>query len=88
MIADLTIALAQLNPTVGDVAGNLALIRAARQKAGGAANIVVTGELAVSGYPPEDLVLKPAFLEMIETEVNQLASETADGGPALLIGAP
>ncbi|MDG2032522.1 MAG: NAD+ synthase, partial [Rhodospirillales bacterium] len=47
-----------------------------------------TGELAVSGYPPEDLVLKPAFLEMIETEVNQLASETTDGGPALLIGAP
>ncbi|MBN08357.1 MAG: NAD+ synthase [Rhodospirillaceae bacterium] len=88
MTADLTIALAQLNPTVGDVTGNLALIRAARQKAAGAAEIVVTGELSVSGYPPEDLVLKPAFLDMIETEVNQLASETADGGPALLIGAP
>ena len=88
MTADLTIALAQLNPTVGDVTGNLALIRAARQKAAGVAEIVVTGELSVSGYPPEDLVLKPAFLDMIETKVNQLASETADGGPALLIGAP
>ena len=88
MTADLSIALAQLNPTVGDVAGNLELIRAVRKKASGAAEIIVSGELAVSGYPPEDLVLKPAFLDMVETEVIQLASETADGGPALLIGAP
>jgi len=88
MTTELTIALAQLNPTVGNVTGNLDLIRAARQDAVGKADIVVTGELAVSGYPPEDLVLKPAFMDMVEVEVTKLAAETADGGPALLIGAP
>ena len=88
MTEELGIALAQINPTVGDISGNLDIIRSARKSVDGTSDIVVTGELAVSGYPPEDLVLKPAFLEMIETEVNKLALETNDGGPALLIGAP
>jgi len=88
MTAELTIALAQINPTVGNVAGNLDLIRTARNTATGKADLVVTGELAVSGYPPEDLVLKPAFLDMVEAEVRKLAAETADDGPALLVGAP
>ena len=88
MTEELGIALAQINPTVGDILGNLDFIRSARKSVDGTSDIVVTGELAVSGYPPEDLVLKPAFLEMIETEVNKLALETNDGGPALLIGAP
>ena len=88
MTEELGIALAQINPTVGDILGNLDIIRSARKSVYGTSDIVVTGELAVSGYPPEDLVLKPAFLEMIETEVNKLALETNDGGPALLIGAP
>ena len=88
MTEELGIALAQINPTVGDILGNLDIIRSARKSVDDTSDIVVTGELAVSGYPPEDLVLKPAFLEMIETEVNKLALETNDGGPALLIGAP
>ena len=88
MTEELGIALAQINPTVGNISGNLDIIRSARKSVYGTSDIVVTGELAVSGYPPEDLVLKPAFLEMIETEVNKLAMETNDGGPALLIGAP
>ena len=88
MTEELGIALAQINPTVGDILGNLDIIRSARKSVDGTSDIVVTGELAVSGYPPEDLVLKPAFLEMIETEVNKHALETKDGGPALLIGAP
>ena len=88
MTEELGIALAQINPTVGDISGNLDIIRSARKSVDGTSDIVVTGELAVSGYPPEDLVLKPAFLEMIESEVNKLALETNDGGPALLIGAP
>ena len=88
MTEEFGIALAQINPTVGDISGNLDIIRSARKSVDGTSDIVVTGELAVSGYPPEDLVLKPAFLEMIETEVNKLALETNDGGPALLIGAP
>ena len=89
MTSDLSIALAQLNPTVGDVDGNIALIREARDRAKqDGADLVVTGELLVSGYPPEDLVLKPAFLDRVEEKVNALATETAEGGPALLIGAP
>ncbi len=85
----LTLALAQLNPTVGDLHGNLALIRRARGQAAALdADLVVYPELAVSGYPPEDLVLKRAFQRAVEQAVNELAAETASGGPALLIGAP
>ncbi|MDO8605664.1 MAG: NAD+ synthase [Phaeospirillum sp.] len=84
----LIIALAQINPVVGDVAGNIRLIREARAKAAEAgADLVVFGELCVCGYPPEDLVLKGAFLDACEAAVNDLATETAQG-PALLIGAP
>ena len=58
----LAIAIAQLNPTVGDIAGNLAKLRRARAEAAGqGADLVVGSELFVAGYPPEDLVLKPAF---------------------------
>ena len=64
MTDTLRIAIAQLNPTVGDVGGNLAKARdaladAARQ----GADILLLTELFISGYPPEDLVLKPAFLK-------------------------
>jgi NAD+ synthase len=56
------ITLAQLNPTVGDVAGNAAKARAAREKArADGADLMVLPELFIAGYPPEDLVLKPAF---------------------------
>ncbi|MBI5165479.1 MAG: NAD+ synthase [Magnetospirillum sp.] len=85
----LSIALAQIDPTVGDVAGNLARIRAARATAAAdGAQLAVFPELTVSGYPPEDLVLKAAFLDAVEAAVEALAADTADGGPALLIGAP
>jgi NAD+ synthase len=57
-----TISLAQLNPTVGDVTGNAAKARVARDKArADGADLVVLPELFICGYPPEDLVLKPAF---------------------------
>jgi len=89
MTETLTIALAQINPIVGDIDGNLGRIRDARAAAAtDGADLVVTGELAVSGYPPEDLVLKRAFTDCIETGVRLLAAETADGGPGLLIGTP
>lgn len=85
----LRIALAQLNPTVGDVAGNLELIRRRRGEAAAlGADLMVATELVLSGYPPEDLVLKPAFLTEIRAAVAQLAEETADGGPGLIVGAP
>ena len=89
MTETLAIALAQMNPTVGDVDGNAGIIRAARsQAAAGGADLVVLGELMAAGYPPEDLVLKPAFQDRIEAAMGVLAGDTADGGPALLVGAP
>ena len=83
------ITLAQLNPTVGDVAGNAAKARAAREKAqADGADLLVLPELFICGYPPEDLVLKPAFQAACRAAVEELARETADGGPAVLIGTP
>jgi len=85
----LAIAVAQLNPTVGDVAGNAEKVRRARaQAAGTGADLVALPELFLSGYPPEDLVLKPAFQAACRAMVEKLARETADGGPAVLIGTP
>jgi NAD+ synthase len=85
----LAIAIAQVNPTVGDVDGNVARLRAARKEAAqGGADVVVAGELVVSGYPPEDLVLKRAFQDRVEEAVGRFAAETADGGPGVVIGAP
>ena len=85
----LRIALVQANPTVGDISGNLELARkiradAARMKA----DMVFFTELFISGYPPEDLVLKPAFVEECMEAVAELAADTADGGPGVVIGSP
>src|SRR5438105_996329 len=85
----LAIAIAQLNPTVGDIAGNTEKVRRARaQAAGDGADLVAFPELFISGYPPEDLVLKPALQAACRAKVEELARETADGGPALLMGTP
>jgi NAD+ synthase len=85
----LAIAIGQLNPTVGDIAGNADKARRARIEAGSSgADILVLPELFLSGYPPEDLVLKPAFQAACRAAIEELARETADGGPALLIGTP
>jgi NAD+ synthase len=83
------VTLAQLNPTVGDVEGNAARARHAREKAkADGADLLLLPELFIAGYPPEDLVLKPAFQSACRTAVEALARETADGGPAVLIGTP
>src|ERR1700748_3860565 len=83
------VTLAQLNPTVGDVTGNAAKARAARARArADGADLGVLSELFIAGYPPEDLVLKPAFQSACRTVVEELARETADGGPAVLVGTP
>ena len=85
----LRIALVQSDPTVGDVVGNVALIRTARAEAAAAgAELAVFSELMVCGYPPEDLIYRAAFLDAVAAAVEDLARDTADGGPALLIGAP
>ncbi|MBK0328263.1 NAD+ synthase [Rhodobacteraceae bacterium F11138] len=82
------VTLAQLNPVVGDLAGNAAKARDAWQKGAGAgADLVALPEMFITGYNAQDLVMKPAFhLAAIET-VRQLAADCADG-PALAIGAP
>jgi NAD+ synthase len=84
----LVIAAAQLNPTVGDLEGNLALIREAYAEAAGrGADLVVCPELIVSGYPPEDLILRPAYAEACREAALSLAQVT-EGGPGLIVGAP
>src|SRR5580700_11631526 len=84
-----SITIAQLNPTVGDVAGNAAKVRTARARAkADGADVVALSELFIAGYPPEDLVLKPAFQSACRAVVEELARETADGGPAVLVGTP
>ncbi len=89
MTGELAIALAQTDPKVGDVAGNLALARDARAKAAKlGTDLVVFSELNIAGYPPEDLVLKPAFQEACRAAVESLAADTADGGPGVIVGAP
>jgi NAD+ synthase len=85
----LAIALAQLNPTVGDVTGNAEKVRRARKTAAGqGADLVIFPELFIAGYPPEDLVLKPAFQAACRSAVEALARETTDDGPSVLVGAP
>ncbi|HWD29346.1 MAG TPA: NAD+ synthase [Rhizomicrobium sp.] len=83
------IALAQLNPIMGDIHGNLLKARAARAEAAAQhADVVLFPELFIVGYPPEDLVLKPALQADAMEAIEKLAHDTADGGPAMLIGAP
>ena len=89
MTDTLRLALAQLNPHEGQVRTNLARIRAARaQAAAMGADLVVTPEFSIAGYPPEDLVRKPAFVVDCEEAIAALAADTADGGPGLIVGGP
>jgi NAD+ synthase len=89
MADSLKVALAQLNPTVGDVAGNLAKVRAARAEAKRqGADLVLTAELVLAGYFPEDLVLKPSFVQRCHEAVEALRGDTADGGPGLFVATP
>jgi NAD+ synthase len=86
---EFVLSLAQLNPTLGDVAGNADKVRASRAAAAGqGADVVMLPELFLAGYPPEDLVLKPAFVDACRAALESLARETSDGGPAALVGLP
>ena len=89
MTDSLKVALAQLNPKVGDIAGNLAKVRAARAEAAKqGADLMVCSELVLAGYFPEDLVLKPAFQQRCREAVEALRADTMEGGPALFVTAP
>src|SRR5437899_12511967 len=85
----LAIAIGQRNPTVGDIAGNADKARRARAEAArSGADGVALPELFLSGYPPEDLVLKLAFQAACRAKVEELPRATASGGPARPIGTP
>jgi NAD+ synthase len=89
MTETLKIAIAQMNCTVGAVEKNLAAIRQARSAAAAlGADLLVTPEMSISGYQPEDLVLKPAFVAACEAAVAELAQDTSDGGPGVIVGTP
>ena len=81
----LTIALAQMNQRVGDLDGNAQAILAMRKKATGA-DLLMVPELQLTGYPPEDLVLKPEFVRRTMEAAERLIDATAEPGPALLFG--
>ena len=82
------VALAQLNPTVGDLKGNAAkLLRAVEQVASQDVDLLVTPELFLSGYPPKDLLLRGDFSDQCDRLVDELAAQLA-GGPAVLVGHP
>ncbi|MCA1653654.1 MAG: NAD+ synthase [Sphingomonadales bacterium] len=85
MTDQLTIALVQLNQRVGDLDGNARAMLDWRDKAKGA-DLVMVPELQLTGYPLEDLVLKPEFVRRSLEAAERLADATADGGPALLFG--
>ncbi|WP_273760339.1 NAD+ synthase [Bartonella sp. ML70XJBT.G] len=85
---DFRVAIAQLNPVVGDIEGNLSLAVMAHQQAKEeGADLVLFTELFISAYPPEDLVLKPAFIKKCEEAVKKLAKRTKEG-PGIIIGLP
>ncbi len=84
------VALAQINATVGDLAGNARLLAAAARRAHAAgAELVVAPELALAGYPPEDLLLRPAFMQACAQALEDLAEDLADCvGLHVLVGHP
>ncbi|WP_421850337.1 NAD+ synthase [Novosphingobium sp.] len=85
MVDTLIITLAQLNQKVGDLVANAAAMLAVRERAEGS-DLIVYPEMQLIGYPPEDLILKPALIERAAIALEALAAATADGGPAMLVG--
>lgn len=89
MTDKLRIALAQANPKLGDIEANVRLAKEFRSEAeADGADLVVFPELFLCGYPPEDLVLKPSFIQACENAMQELAELTIDGGPAILMTGP
>ena len=80
------IALAQLNPKVGDIKGNISKLISIRNDLSKDVDIIVVPELYVTGYPIDDLVLRNDFLELVENEISDLAKLTNDGKAAIILG--
>ncbi|MGE5452318.1 MAG: NAD+ synthase [Acidobacteriota bacterium] len=86
----LDVALLQFNPTIGDLEGNArSIVHAARQAYANGARLVVTPEMALCGYPPEDLLLRPAFIQACDVALQGIARDLADLADLhLVIGHP
>ncbi len=81
------LALGQINPTVGDFAGNIeCMMDYARRAVEGGAKLAIFPELALSGYPPQDLVEAPSYLDQNESALQRLATEAADLGVDIICG--
>ncbi|MEL6128422.1 MAG: NAD+ synthase, partial [Cyanobacteria bacterium J06628_4] len=79
------LAIAQIDPTVGDLTGNAQQILAAAQSAAEqGANLLLTPELSLCGYPPRDLLLRPGFIQQMQTVIEQLAHDLPQGLTALV----
>src|SRR4051812_21580730 len=83
-----TITLAQINPTVGDISGNIKKIKDVYAKHKKQADLIAFTEMVVVGYPADDLILKPFFIDRVMKDVDTLAKEVGGDGAALLISAP
>jgi NAD+ synthase (glutamine-hydrolysing) len=85
-VPQLRIALAQINPTVGDIAGNVELVAASvRAAAEEGAHLVALPEMVITGYPVEDLALRSSFVEASRTAIDELATRLADDGVGDLV---
>ena len=85
----ISIALAQLNSHLGNIASNVETLIDAREKANASgADIIVTPEMFLTGYPCDDLVLRSDFMCEVEAGISHLAEVTSDGGAAIIVGAP
>jgi len=89
-VSTVRVALAQINATVGDLAGNARLLaHAARRAHAEGACLLLAPELALTGYPPEDLLLRPAFMDACQRQLAQLAAELAPlSGLTVVVGHP
>lgn len=88
MTQPLHITLAQIDPIVGNIAHNAALVRRVRDAAADNVDLIVFPECVLSGYPAEDLNLNPAFLAAVDDALQMLVRDSAAGGPALLLTGP
>src|SRR3989344_9017941 len=88
MPRNLTITLAQLNPTVGDIAGNAKKILDVYNKHKKTSDLIAYTEMVITGYPTDDLVLKPFFIDHVMKGVGDLAKQVDGTGAGLLISAP
>ena len=87
--SSVSVALAQLNPHLGDVSANCQKLLQMRERAAAkGADIILTPEMFLAGYPADDLLLRADFMDRIEAAISRLAKATADGGPAIIVGAP